>query len=302
MDILLFFQSIRNDILTMIFTAFTICTETMAVTLIAAIMYWCIDKKCGQRLLFAITGSITINSGIKNFFKIPRPIGSEGLESLRTSTATGYSFPSGHTQTATTVWVSIMEYFRKKWVIVLGMIMVLGAGVSRLYLGVHWPTDVLGGWILGIVLSLIFVKLFDYIDQNKCYYILFLILIAFIVAVYFLAGEEFVKSFGMYTGFILGYIIEDKFINFSTEESKKTVSIFTDKKAKTSMKTKVLRFVIGIITLGAVYALLKYLSVMIFGGNTSESILWIVDYIRYTLIALWGVAGVPFLFKVCSLD
>ncbi|MGM9532866.1 MAG: hypothetical protein ACI3VO_13595, partial [Intestinibacter sp.] len=70
----------------------------------------------------------------------------------------------------------------------------------------------------------------------------------------------------------------------------------------TSMKTRVLRFVIGIITLGAVYALLKYLSVMIFGNNTSEPILWIVDYIRYTLIALWGVAGVPFLFKVCNLD
>lgn len=302
MDILLFFQSIRNDILTMIFTAFTICTETMAVTLIAAIMYWCIDKKCGKRLLFAVTGSITINSGLKNFFKVLRPIGSEGLESLRTSTATGYSFPSGHTQTATTVWVSIIEYFRKNWVTVLGIIMVLGAGISRLYLGVHWPTDVLGGWILGIIISLIFVKLFDYIDKNKSYYILFLILIIFAAISYFLAGEELVKSFGMYTGFILGYIIEDKFINFSTEESKKTVSIFTSKKSKPSVKTKLLRFVLGIVTLGAVYGLLKYLSIVIFGNNSSEAILLIVDYIRYTLIALWGVAGVPFLFEVCGLD
>lgn len=92
MDILLFFQSIRSDILTAIFTTFTICTEQVAVVLIAAIMYWCIDKKCGQRLLFAVTGSITINSGLKNFFKAPRPIGSKNLESLRTETATGYSF------------------------------------------------------------------------------------------------------------------------------------------------------------------------------------------------------------------
>ena len=46
MDILLFFQSIRSDILTAIFTTFTICTEQVAVVLIAAIMYWCIDKKC----------------------------------------------------------------------------------------------------------------------------------------------------------------------------------------------------------------------------------------------------------------
>lgn len=54
MDILLFFQSIRSDILTAIFTTFTICTEQVAVVLIAAIMYWCVDKKCGQRLLFEI--------------------------------------------------------------------------------------------------------------------------------------------------------------------------------------------------------------------------------------------------------
>ena len=167
MDILLFFQSIRSDILTAIFTTFTICTEQVAVVLIAAIMYWCIDKKCGQRLLFAVTGSITINSGLKNFFKAPRPIGSKNLESLRTETATGYSFPSGHTQTATTVWVALIEYFRKWWITLLGIIMILGAGISRLYLGVHWPEDVFIGWILGIFVSIIFIKLFDYVDQNK---------------------------------------------------------------------------------------------------------------------------------------
>ena len=301
MDILLFFQSIRSDILTMIFTMFTICTETMAVVLIAAIMYWCVDKKCGQRLLFAITGSITINSGLKNFFKVERPIGSEGLESLRTSTATGYSFPSGHTQTATTVWVSIMEYFRRRWVIVLGIIMMLGAGVSRLYLGVHWPTDVLGGLILGIVISLVFVKLFDYIDENKAYYILFLILIVFAVGVYFLAGEELVKSFGMYTGFILGYIVEDNFVDFSTEKSKRKTSIFTSTKAKLKMTTRVFRFLVGIISLGLVYLLLKYISVELF-SNSTEFVLLIVDYIRYTIVAFWGVGAVPFLFKIFSLD
>ena len=301
MDILLFFQSIRSDILTMIFTMFTICTETMAVVLIAAIMYWCVDKKCGQRLLFAITGSITINSGLKNFFKVERPIGSEGLESLRTSTATGYSFPSGHTQTATTVWVSIMEYFRRRWVIVLGIIMMLGAGVSRLYLGVHWPTDVLGGLILGIVISLVFVKLFDYIDENKAYYILFLILIVFAVGVYFLAGEELVKSFGMYTGFILGYIVEDNFVDFSTEKSKRKTSIFTSTKAKLKMTTRILRFLVGIISLGLVYLLLKYISVVLF-SNSTEFVLLIVDYIRYTVIAFWGVGVVAFLYKIFSLD
>lgn len=301
MEILLFFQSIRSDILTMLFTTFTICTETMSVILIATILYWCIDKKCGQRLLFALISSITINSIIKNNLKVKRPIGSEGLESMRIETATGYSFPSGHTQTATTVWVSIMEYFKNKWIIILGIIMILGAGVSRLYLGVHWPSDVLGGLIIGTIISLAFVKIFDYIDETKSYYILFIILIVFGVIVYFIQEKDLIKYFGMCTGFVLGYIVEDKFINFTTKESNKQVSIFTNKKAKIKLSTKVFRFILGIVTLGLVYVVFKYLEVLLF-QNSKESILIMSAYIRYFLVVFWGMAGVPALFKVFGLD
>lgn len=301
MDILLFFQSIRNDILTAIFTLFTICTEQVAVVLIAAIMYWCIDKKCGQRILFAVTGSITINSALKNLFKAPRPIGSNNLESLRTETATGYSFPSGHTQTATTVWTAIIEYFRKWWVTLLGIIMIIGAGISRLYLGVHWPQDVAAGWIIGILVSIILVKLFDYVDENKSYYILLLTLILFAIVVYFFIGEELVKSFALYTGFVLGYIVEDKFINFSTEESKKRANIFTNNKSKPKLSVKILRFVVGIITLGIIYAAAKSLVILLL-PNASEEVLLIADYIRYTIVVFWGIAGAPFLFERFGLN
>lgn len=301
METLLFLQSIRNDFLTTLFTGFTIATETVAVTLITAVMYWCIDKKCGQRLLFALTGNITINSGLKNIFKSPRPIGSKGLESLRTSTATGYSFPSGHTQTSTTVWTVIINYFKKKWILVLGIIMILGAGISRLYLGVHWPIDVMFGWILGISISLGFMKIFDYIDENKKYYILFLILIVFAVLTYYFMSEELLKSIGMYTGFVIGYIIEDKFIDFSTDESTRRINIFTDRHNKTRISTKILRFILGIVTLALVYLGLKLIRKVFFDAS-SETILIIVDYLRYAILAFWGVAGVPALFKVFKLD
>ena len=177
LDILMYLQSIRSELLTSIFTFFTICTEVPVITVLTGILYWCINKKAGQKTLFALCGSLNINTGIKNFVKMPRPIGTKGLESLRIETATGHSFPSGHTQTATTFWTSMMVQFKKVWIYVVGILMILGAGISRLYLAVHWPMDVIAGWIFGIILSIFFVKLFDYIDNSKNYYILILLML-----------------------------------------------------------------------------------------------------------------------------
>ena len=83
LNILLFFQNLRNPILNFIFLVFTISTEAPLLILITTIIYWCINKKCGQKILFAIIGNFVVNLGIKEFVKAPRPIGIKGLESLR---------------------------------------------------------------------------------------------------------------------------------------------------------------------------------------------------------------------------
>ena len=82
-NILKFFQSIRNPILNAFFLILTISTEVPVIVILTAIMYWCINKKYGQKLLFSLTANIAINTGIKEYVKAPRPIGTEGLESLR---------------------------------------------------------------------------------------------------------------------------------------------------------------------------------------------------------------------------
>ena len=300
LDILMYLQSIRNELLTGIFTFFTICTEVPVITVLTAMLYWCINKKAGQRILFALAGSLNINVAVKNIVKMPRPIGTKGLISLRTQTATGYSFPSGHTQTATTFWKSMITQFKNIWIYIIGILMILGAGISRLYLAVHWPMDVIVGWILGIILSILFIKLFDYIDNSKNYYILVIIMLIFGVCTYFVGGEDFYKLFGLYSGFALGYMVEDTYISFSTE-NKQRKNIFSKSTSKIEgTKGKILRFIIGIISLLIVYLIFKNIeNTFMIGKN--EEIINIFKYLKYTIIVFWGVAIAPALFKLFKL-
>ena len=296
----MYLQSIRNELLTGIFTFFTICTEVPVITVLTAMLYWCINKKAGQRILFALAGSLNINVAVKNIVKMPRPIGTKGLISLRTQTATGYSFPSGHTQTATTFWTSMITQFKNIWIYIIGILMILGAGISRLYLAVHWPMDVIVGWILGIILSILFIKLFDYIDNSKNYYILVIIMLIFGVCTYFVGGEDFYKLFGLYSGFALGYMVEDTYISFSTE-NKQRKNIFSKSTSKIEgTKGKILRFIIGIISLLIVYLIFKNIeNTFMIGKN--EEIINIFKYLKYTIIVFWGVAIAPALFKLFKL-
>ena len=94
-SILQLFQSIRNPILDALFLMLTISAEVPLMVLFVSIMYWCINKKYGQKLLFLMSGNIVLNIGIKEFVKATRPIGIDGLLSMRVETATGYSFKDG---------------------------------------------------------------------------------------------------------------------------------------------------------------------------------------------------------------
>ena len=293
-NILKFFQGIRNPILNALFLILTISTEVPFIIILTAIMYWCINKKYGQKLLFSLTSNISINTGIKEFVKAPRPIGTEGLKSLRVSTATGYSFPSGHTQTATTFWTSLIIIFRKKWIYILGSIMIFGVGLSRLYLGVHWPIDVIFGWIFGIVFTIIFSKLFDFVDRNKDYKVLFLILIPFIIFIFIVKSESYIKILGLLVGFILGYIIEDKYVKFNTIYGCEKEVNFSSKTciSKDSIVKSSYRFLLGIFTLLLLFLILNYIM--------PKYVLF--KFIKYFIITLYAVAGVPALFKITKLD
>ncbi|SCH17430.1 undecaprenyl pyrophosphate phosphatase [uncultured Clostridium sp.] len=306
LEILMYLQSIRSPLLNALFLILTISTEVPIIVLFSALMYWCINKKFGQRILFSLIGNFVVNTGIKEYVRAPRPIGTDGLESLRVSTATGYSFPSGHTQTATSFWTSFMILAKNNWMYILGIIMILAVGISRLYLAVHWPIDVAFGWIFGIFFSIVLIKIFDYVDENKKYWILLLLLVMLSVVGYFLNSESYIEYFGILTGFVLGYIVEDIFINFSTDrKSKGYINFSKNRKNESSLIINIKRFLVGIISLGIVYIILKYTVGIIpnyFDVSNIDSFDMVTNYIRYSIVVFYAVAGVPALFKVLNLD
>lgn len=96
-------------------------------------------------LLGAVAGMIALNPLMKLLFGAPRP---DLIAHL--AIATGHSFPSGHAAGALSLYGALAMVLRHRAAWALGAVMILATGASRVWLGVHWPSDVAGGWIEGL--------------------------------------------------------------------------------------------------------------------------------------------------------
>ena len=116
---------------------------------------WAVDARLGRRLLLAMTAWGALNSLLKMIFAQPRPYWvATTVEPIASESSFG--FPSGHAAFAVCVWGALALAVPRRWVRVLAGVMILGIGTSRVVLGVHWPADVIGGWLLGgLVLAIV---------------------------------------------------------------------------------------------------------------------------------------------------
>lgn len=164
MSFLKFLAEIRNPFLNTVMQFITTFGEESLFILIALAFFWCIDKKRGYFLLFTGFSGIAINQILKMAFRIPRPwVLDPDFEIVSTAReqATGYSFPSGHTQVASTLYGGIARSSKTKWITAGGILLVLLIGFSRMYLGVHTPKDVLVSLVIGAVLVLLLYPVVD---------------------------------------------------------------------------------------------------------------------------------------------
>ncbi|MBS4536120.1 phosphatase PAP2 family protein [Clostridium sp. D2Q-14] len=271
--ILLKLQEISNPILDKIFVFITNIGGELFYVFALTLVYWCISKRAGVRMFTILIFSVFGNSILKNIFATERPFFTEGINPLYQESAPGYSFPSGHTQNTTTFWFYTMRKLKRKSIYVLGIFVILLVGFSRLYLRVHWPIDVLGGLIFGILFALIGDYLIEKItpfNYNLLNVFIFSILIPNLLLIVFMS-ENNLKLIALITGALLGYFIQENKIKFEV---------------KNKMFFQIVKFIFGILILLSIRTALK--------GIFPET--YAFDYIRYFIIGIFITLVIPIIF------
>ena len=299
MEFLRFLESIRTPVGDALMSFITLFGEETLFIVLALVFFWCIDKKRGFYLLFScFTGTVCIQF-LKMTFRIPRPWVLDPnftiVESAREA-ATGYSFPSGHTQCAAGLWGGIARSAKKRAVQIGGTALVLLVGFSRMYLGVHTPLDVLVSLAIAlVVLFALYFVVYQGFDKPKRIYIACGVLLAATVAnLLFVSLYPFPadvdplnlangqktawQMLALAIGVCIIYPLDRYWIKFET---------------KAIWWAQILKLVIGVGLVLAVRVLLKDPLNALFGVNVGAGV-------RYFLIVV--VAGVlwPMTFKFWS--
>src|SRR5436305_11496827 len=116
---------------------------------------WLVDPTFARRLSIAFAASFLTNRILKEMFDTQRPFQIDQLVSTASAerTATGHGFPSGHSQNAATFYLAFAFRYPRRWIWIAAGLIVLLVGLSRLYLGVHLPEGVAGGFVLGAIFA-----------------------------------------------------------------------------------------------------------------------------------------------------
>lgn len=263
----------------------TLFGEQFLLVAIAVFIYWNINRKKGFVIAMSLINALTAMGIIKAVVRFPRPwILMEDIETIRLQTATGYSFPSGHTTGAASTFTSIAVTFRKRWLSIFCAVMITLTGLSRIYLCVHWPQDVIGGILIGCGLSFLLAGPFGRLYDNKEKSIRITLILGIITAVLFIvisillsvdkidamAFEDLNITFSTYSGLAFGYALERKVFDFKAEEG--------------SRKIKVLRYVIGLAVMAGILFGMKELFIALGIYNP------VTRAFRYFLVGFWGCA------------
>jgi membrane-associated phospholipid phosphatase len=269
-------------------------------------LYWIVDPSLGFRVFMVLLSTDIVATSFKQLLHQPRPYWIGDVKHLGAEETT-YGIPSAHASDSLAVWGYLAYQVKKSWMWIASIAIILLISFSRMYLGVHFPHDLIAGWLIGIIVLLLFVKFEKQVSsylklQSQTYQIGF----GFVISILFIL-----------IGVIINFIISgtsdpENWTHYASEARSLTfyfrlagalfgaVAGYSMMKAKAAFQVKgswtlkLGRYLVGII--GVVIAMygLDFLFSFIAGD---ESFLgYILRYIRYGMTTFWALFGAPWLF------
>jgi len=157
-EVIIWVQSWSTPFLNRLFHFASFLGDEEFFLMLLPLVYWCLSKASGRWLAYAMLLSGYLNGFVKHVLLIPRPAGPR-IRVMRTVDPPTPAFPSGHAQNAVSVWGFLASRVRRAGVWLLAILLVLLIAFSRIYVGVHYPQDVIAGLILGAIFLCLFLWL-----------------------------------------------------------------------------------------------------------------------------------------------
>ena len=296
MDFLRFLEGIRTPFLDTFFSTITHLGEETFFIVIGLVFYWCVNKKEGYYLLSIGFLGTVVNQFLKLWFRIPRPwVLDENFSIVESAKAeaTGYSFPSGHTQSSVGIFGGLARFNKNTAARIICISLCVLVPFSRMYLGVHTPLDVGVSVIIALILVFgVYPLINKAMDNDNFMRIILgsmvLLSVFYLIFVGFYnfpldvdlknlesGTENAYKMFGCTLGIYISFEIDRKFINFET---------------KASLPSQILKFLLGLVPLLAIKEGLRTPLSVVFGGYLGGGV-------RYLLIVLFAGCVWPLTFK-----
>lgn len=252
--------------------------------LLFPLLFWCIDTRLGIRVAVAYLLSTLLNVSLKEFIDQPRPFEIDPAVGLIDEYGRG--MPSNHAQATTIIFGILAFHLKKNWGWAIAFLITSLVGFSRIYLGVHFPLQVIVGWGLGITLLAVYI---GYLDQVEAWlqqrslpqHLIMATVLAAILCFAIPNGDIIAATavlWAMWCGVALLYAAE---IPFS---------------AAGTVGQKIGRFIVGAIVVLALFAGLRAIF-----PDEGEPLYALLRFVRYGLIGLFVSLAGPWLFTKIGL-